>query len=411
MFNILLFTSRLPESEEIAKRLAARENYIVHQVSNLREAGTLLTRQSIDLAIVAVSPNDSLVYSLNMLQENLPILLIAEVSNQYVTERQRKMAWGIVTYERLTEVFPALNFLEEPKDKVEEIFIKKDEKPAERKVISTRKLSQLISSALQKFNLEMVLLTRHQELVGIHARGDQDQMVRVGRFVRNNHTVKTDKGQMTWFTDKKNRNLINSNSQPESFLLLTVPYDEFLLTLAAKEHSSVLHMRKASRALMAGIRRVETKSGESDLAHEGIISLNADSDPAVEIPRRPNLSPNEFALVWKTNRPLSIEEKFELNRILPTIGRLYGCTVKPVLIQDDHVQIMSTCPPGRTSAWLVQIFKNKTLQHVQQELDHAENFWLDGYYARPSDEPLTPSELSIYLGKSSKDQPVSTASA
>ena len=70
MFNILLFTSRLPESEEIAKRLAARENYIVHQVGNLREAGTLLTRQKIDLAIVAVNPNDSLVYSLNMLQEN-----------------------------------------------------------------------------------------------------------------------------------------------------------------------------------------------------------------------------------------------------------------------------------------------------------------------------------------------------
>ena len=90
------------------------------------------------------------------------------------------------------------------------------------------------------------------------------------------------------------------------------------------------------------------------------------------------------------------------NRIFPTIGRLYGCTVIPVSVQDDQIQVMSTCPPGRTSAWLVQIFKSKTLKHVQQELDHSENFWLEGYYARPSDAPLTESELSIYLGSAAK---------
>ena len=392
MFHILLFTSRLPESEEISRRLAARENYIVHRVGNLREAGTLLTRQKIDLAIVAVSPNDSLVYSLNMLQDGLPILLIAEVSNQYVTERQRKMAWGIVTYERLTEVFPNFDFMDEPKDKVEEIFIKEDEAP--KKVLNTKKLSQLISGTLQKFSLEMVLLTRQKELVGIHSRGDQDQMVRVGRFVRNSRKHAAEKGQMTWFTDKKTRTQLDTNIKAESFLLLTIPYDEFLITLASKEHGSVLHMRKAARLLMAGIRKVETDIHEDPEAYNQTIS----SQGMIEVPHRPNLSPSEFALVWKTRRSLTIEEKFELNRALPTIGRAHGCILNPISIQDNYVQVMSTCPAGRTSAWLVQIYKKRSLEHVQKELDHHDDFWMEGYYAQPSDVPLSRAELSIYLG-------------
>ena len=388
---------RLPKAEDISRLLVAKKNYIVHRVGNLREAGSLLTRQKIDLAIVAVNPNDSLVYSLNMLQENLPILLIAEVSNQYVSERQRKMAWGIVTYERLTEAFPELDILNEPKDKVEEIFLRERNQTAP--VINTQKLTRLISSTLHKYDLEMILLTREQELVGLHSRGDQNQMIRVGRHVRKNWDAKPSPGQITWFTDKKAP--VGKNGAPVRFLLLTIPYESFLLTLVAGETGTVLQMRKATRRIVAGMRNSDVEKEEKPVKK---------SEPKMPIPKQPNLTTSEFTLVWKTNRSLSIEEKFELNRVLPMIGRSFGCNLVPVSIQDDYVQVMSTCPPGRTSAWLVQTYKKQALQHIKKELLIEDDFWLDGYYARPATDPLTPSELSIFLDSAahSSTQPSTT---
>lgn len=254
--------SRLPEAEEISHRLAAKENYIVHRVSNLREAGTLLTRQRIDLAIVAVNPNDSLVYSLNMLQENLPILLIAEVSNQYVSERQRKMAWGIVTYERLTEAFPALDILTEPKDKVEEIFLK--DLPDSNLVINTKRLSALIGSTVRKFGLEMIMFTRNQELIGIHAKGDQDQLVRVGRHVRKNWRNEVGPGQLSWYTDHKGA--LGANGQPVRYLLLTIPYESFLVTLVAGANGTIMQMRKATHRILSGMREAEKGDTSAEVA-------------------------------------------------------------------------------------------------------------------------------------------------
>ncbi|MEM9775046.1 MAG: hypothetical protein AAF902_10725 [Chloroflexota bacterium] len=264
MFHILLFMSRLPEAEEISHRLAAKESYIVHRVSNLREAGTLLTRQRIDLAIVAVNPNDSLVYSLNMLQENLPVLLIAEVSNQYVSERQRKMAWGIVTYERLTEAFPALDILTEPKDKVEEIFLK--DLPDSNPVINTKKLSALISGTVKKFGLEMIMFTRNQELIGIHAKGDQDQLVRVGRHVRKSWGNESGPGQLSWYTDHKGT--LGPNGRPVRYLLLTIPYESFLVTLVSGESGTIMQMRKATHRILSGMREVENSEGPADVEHQ-----------------------------------------------------------------------------------------------------------------------------------------------
>ncbi|MFK7801869.1 MAG: transposase [Anaerolineae bacterium] len=368
----------------------------MHRVGNLREAGSLLTRQKIDLAVVAVSPNDSLVYSLNMLQENLPILLIAEVSNQYVSERQRKMAWGIVTYERLTEAFPELDILNEPRDKVEEIFLSQKNQAAP--VLNTQKLTRLIGSTLRRYELEMILLTREQELVGLHARGDQNQMIRVGRYVRKNWDAKPSPGQMTWYTDKKAK--LQDNQEPVRFLLLTIPYENFLLTMVAGDGGTVLQMRKATRRIVAGMRNSEIEEDDS----KPKLNKSLSNSP-------PNLSSSEFALVWKTNRSLSIEEKFELNRVLPMIGRSFGCNLVPVSIQDDYVQVMSTCPPGRTSAWLVQTYKRQALQHIKKELSIDEDFWLDGYYARPSSSPIESSELSVYLGSPVEPSSVGASAA
>ncbi|MFT5195794.1 MAG: hypothetical protein ACI9EW_001292 [Cellvibrionaceae bacterium] len=388
MFHILLFMPRLPKSEEISRLLVAKKNYIVHRVANLREAGLLLTRQKIDLSLVAVSPNDSLVYSLNMLQENLPILLIAEVSNQYVSERQRKMAWGIVTYERLTEVFPELDIMNEPKSKIEEIFLPKDNQTAPS--LNTKKLTQLIASTLNHYELDMILLTRKQELVGLHIHGDYSQMIRVGRYVRNNWDAKPVPGQITWFTDEKAPP--RKNGRPKRFLLLTIPYESFLLTLAAGDKGTVLKMRQATRRIIKGMRNTEL---EPELLEEKTGASGKGVGEVVE--SRANLATAEFALVWKTKRSLSAVEKSELQRVLPMIGRSIGCSLSPVSMEDDYVQVLSTCPPGRTSAWLVQTYKKRSLEYIKKELLIDDDPWVEGYYARPSSCPLKMSELSMYI--------------
>lgn len=381
MFHILLFMPRLPKAEDISRLLVAKKNYIVHRVGNLREAGLLLAQQKIDLALVAVNPNDSLVYSLNMLQENLPILLIAEVSNQYVSKRQRKMVWGIVTYERLTEAFPELDILSGPKDKVADILSSERNQTAP--VLNTQKLTHLMSSTLRHYDLEMILLTRKQELVGLHTRGDQGQMIRVGRHVRQNWDAKPSPGQIAWYTDKHGS--AHKSGVPVRFLLLTIPFEGFLLTLVAGEGGTVLQMRKATRRIVSGMRSPEAEAEEKPVKK---------SDPKLSVP---NLTTPAFTLVWKTRRTLTVKEKFELNRILPIIGRSFGCQLVSVSIQDAYVQVLSTCPPGRTSAWLVQAYKTRAMQHVQETLAVKDSFWLDGYYARPSSEPLTAAELSVYL--------------
>ncbi|MEM7802439.1 MAG: hypothetical protein AAF633_24815 [Chloroflexota bacterium] len=387
MNHVLLYMPNHENLEKLRETVEQNSRYTVHVVNSLREASGLLTWQTIDLALITVTRSDSIVYSLRLLQPELPILLIAEINHQYVTERQRKWAWGVVTYDKLLNSFPKLDLLNHEKDQIEAIFLAPEGgSPAiqDGELFDRQNLTKAIRIVQKRFDLRLVLLTRPNDLIGVHRYRNNDEMINISRMIRSRWDARPRTELITSFESQNG----NGSDQPEakvkkeeseSIFLITRPFRNFLLTIGGSQDQSLVYMRQIMRLII------------SALNNEALLtSDNFEAQFAGEI-----FEPHRFAIVWKPINHLSNTEKLTLSKILPQIGKLHGCATNDVDVQDDYVQVISTCPPHRNSTWLVHMYKQMSEKYLTKKLQKVAPFWAAGFHVRESVKPLQADEISI----------------
>ncbi|MCZ7670100.1 MAG: transposase [Chloroflexi bacterium] len=86
-----------------------------------------------------------------------------------------------------------------------------------------------------------------------------------------------------------------------------------------------------------------------------------------------------------------------MRRALERLAATNGCGLQQVSVQPEPIHLVVTCPPGRDSAWAAYLFKNGSEEIIQQEFNVTANLWETGYYATESEEPLTETELNLFL--------------
>ena len=381
MKHVLLYMPHHTKLNRIRDKIEDNLKYSVHVVNNLREASTLMSWQQIDLALITVTRSDSIVYSLRLLQPNLPILLIAEIENQYVTERQRKWAWGVVTYDKLLDSFPKLDLFNYKKDEIEAIFLEPQLQtpPAEIKPVERHNLIQLMRVLQTRFQLSLVMLIRTSDMIGVHHERNNQQLMEIAHTIRTRWDNRPRTELISAYEPKSENNLLAPSGKP--IFLITRPYQKYLLTIGCPRDKSLVQMRQILRMIISYLN-----SGESFDFEEFEAELEGMLIPA-----------DRFALVWKPLQQLSQIDKKTLTKILPQIGKLHGCLTDEIVIQDNYVQLVSTCPPHRSSTWLVHMYKKTSEEYMTKKLHRASPLWAAGFHVRQSQEPFKEEEITLAL--------------
>lgn len=104
-----------------------------------------------------------------------------------------------------------------------------------------------------------------------------------------------------------------------------------------------------------------------------------------------------FVIVWRPVSPLPNSLFIPLRRALERLAQANACVLTHVRVQAEFVHVVVNCPPGKDSTWAAYLFKNGSEQTIQQQYGVAASLWETGFYANKAVDPLTDTELQIFL--------------
>ncbi len=383
--HILILEPKHKDAETLTERIAQRPEVAIHRVHNLREACSLLTVQPVDLALVPVTRNDSLVYSLRMLQPDLPLILIADADDQPVPIRQEQAVWGIVTRRRLAEALPDLDLLGEDSQAVEALFwpssgARSELERAQSPELTQDRLAAIAQELLTGSPIQFVMFLKGQEIIGYHSANDQEQLVAAAAEVRSLwHQAAENRAQIQFLGRKPAKPA--EEWVTETLVLYTRPLGPYLITVGARAATRVSDLRRLVQKVSDQIfgRIPEPPRGPGGFVRPGLTG---------QIQRR------TFVLFWQTRTLLPAEWRRQLHQILPVIGASCGIGLDHLIINERFVHVVATAPPQRGSSWLAQTLKDASAARFQAAAGIGGPLWATGYYAKESATPLSAAELN-----------------
>jgi REP element-mobilizing transposase RayT len=72
------------------------------------------------------------------------------------------------------------------------------------------------------------------------------------------------------------------------------------------------------------------------------------------------------------------------------------CVISHLTVENDVIQLVVACPPGRDGAWAAELFKDETEAAICAQYGVPASLWQAGYFAKASQNPYTGAELNIF---------------
>lgn len=172
-----------PKPTPLAAQIEQAGDFRVTRVPNVRGAGLALTEQRHELALLPMTRNDSMVYSLRVLQPDLQMYLLTDdLAEAAVPERQLRVARGSVPRPLVVAALPQLldgswagRELSHQPEKQEE---------AAQKPLAEAQISALAHSYLQDERVRLVVVRRKGEVFGYQQEPDEPLLAAVAEWVR-----------------------------------------------------------------------------------------------------------------------------------------------------------------------------------------------------------------------------------
>jgi hypothetical protein len=168
-------------------------------------------------------------------------------------------------------------------------------------------------------------------------------------------------------------------------------HEDHLLTLVALPETPISELRAQSEPVLSGLHDVITGKASH---------LVVTGDPS----RYDTTGNRSYAIVWRPVEALPTSLHIPLRRAIARLATTNACVLRHNVVQSELVQLVVTCPPGRDSAWAAYLFKNGSEETIQQEFNVEANLWDTGYYAVESSDPLSESELNLFMEHSGSDE-------
>lgn len=388
--HILLLETKSAAAQQLGDQLESFSRHKIFRVQTMREACAVVTEQTIDLALLPVTRNDSLVYSLRMLQPDIPIVLVAETGEQIVPERQMRAVNGVVDQAALvTAINTNPNLLDRPEE-LAALFRPPPDKIIGAQIGKTQghiqpdRFPDVARALLKQPTIQFVMFHQGQELIGYHTSDNQEKLTAAASLVKKERQPEDDRLPATQIQFVNPEETSAYSPFPDDTLLLySRPIGGFMMTIGAEARTPVTLLRKLVKQIQS-----EFNGGHP---FSRLSSGNKVLKPAIE---ENGLS---YVLVWKPQISLNSEYRLALQKILPAIALREGFVLQDVILNERFVHVLVSCPPQRTSAWLAQTLKHKSEMALQDRIGYRLPVWAKGYYAKQSSSPLTAAELNRYL--------------
>ena len=381
MKHVLLLEPKVADIQKLVEKIESHPDYRVTHVSNMREARQILIEQSFQLALVPVTRNDSIIYSLRVLQRDLPIILIADNDDCTVSERQASAAWGVITQKVLLNALEELELLGKNERQIEQLFWSQSAPLPQKSRLDMEKLTKLVQNALINRNLQFVLLSKGTQIIGYHNQMGEEQLIDVAAQVHESWDTRPRTAQIQYFENSK---FNTSGQQSDSLLLFTRPFQNHLITLGALPHSSIIELRQATDLIVSRMQKEYTPDSKALDALKAIPPLNT------QLPKP------SYAILWLTHTPFSAAQTTILEEVFQQTAQEQGCTLNHVEIRDRYVHLVATSPPYHTGSWLADLFKQESSNRFHHTEPHTP-LWHDNYYVKASKRPFSEKEIDLFL--------------
>lgn len=163
---------------------------------------------------------------------------------------------------------------------------------------------------------------------------------------------------------------------------------DFLVTLIGLPEMPLTEVRQQARRMAKKLKAVV--EGRV-LAHTGLLGNG------FGLGKRPS-----YVIVWRPVASLPRHLHIPLRRAMSRLAVANACVLTHVQVQADLVHLVVTVPPGRDDSWAAYLFKNGSEQTIQQAFELHGSLWETGFYAVESAEPLSESELTLFLDSSTE---------
>ena len=353
--------------------------YTVSLTPTLKDACLQLVQNDQDLAFIPVVEGAKIIRSLRAVQPDLRLILVMPSGDEEIPVTYSGNVQGVLI-KSLVDV--ELEMLVENVARQPIVPQRRDTAVTQDAIRSLD--TALLIATLQKAQLGRLLQTvvfiRGNKLLAYWGELNESEAAAVAMHVGNG-----------WVGNQLPSRLqfIHLPARAGDLLLFTHQVaDDFLVTLVALPEAPLTEVRQQARRMAQKLTAVV--EGRV-LAHTGLLGNG------FGLGQRPS-----FVIVWRPEGLLPAQLYIPLRRAITRLAVANACVLTHVQVQADLVQLVVTVPPGRDASWAAYLFKNGSEQTIHQEFEVSGSLWETGFYAAESAEPLTETELTLFLDSSAE---------
>ena len=371
-FNRILI---LDSDQQTARRLVRALNRIgtftVSVKPTLKEACLHVMQSAQDLAFIPVSEGPKIIRSLRAVQPDLRLVLMTPEAEVQMPTTYAGSVQGVLINSLMDVELPMLleKVLDQP------LFIPGTTAHTKREMeeLDTAVLIATLNQAHLGRLIQSVVFAHETNLLAywgeLHEREAANVAFRAAREWGESHQSRV--------------RFIHLPARAGDLLLYTHNIlNDYFLTLVAVPETPLGELRTEAGRLVTSLKKVV-------LGKTAPLTL-PETDVTVD-------GRQSYAIVWRPVSPLPNSLFIPLRRALERLAQANACVLTHTLIQSELVHLVVNCPPGRDSTWAAYLFKNGSEQTIQQQYGVAASLWETGFYANAATDPLSDTELRIFL--------------
>ncbi len=380
MKHILVLEPDRTFALRLMRALSRMGTYNVSMVPTLKEACLQLVQNDQDLAFVPVEEGAKIIRSLRAVQPNLRVILVTPSGDEEIPVTYSGNVQGVLI-KSLVDV--------ELETLVEDV--------ARQPMVQTGQLATAVSQdPTRSLDTAMLIATLQEAHLGrlmqtvVFAQGGKLLAYWGDLNESEAATVAIHVGE-GWRGNLLPSRLqfIHLPARAGDLLLFTHQVTEnYLVTLVALPEAPLTEVRQQARRMA---KKLKAAVEGRVLAQTGLLGNG------FGLGKRPSC-----VIVWRPLEPLPSHLRIPLRRAMNRLAVANACVLTHVQVQADLVQLVVTVPPGRDNAWAAYLFKNGSEQTIRQEFKMHGSLWETGFYATESAEPLSETELNLFLDSSSE---------
>ncbi len=338
----------------------------------VKEACLHLMQTPQDLAFIPVSEGAKIVRSLRAVQPDLRLILMTPEADVQMPKTYAGRVQGVLIKALMDVELPTI---------LEDVF----EQPL--LVRGSRKTQ--IERDMDGLDTAVLIATLNQAHLGrliqsvVFSR-DTNMLVYWGELKEREAASVAVYSARNWGTGHKTRvQFVHLPARAGDFLLYTHHVmEDFYLTLVALPETPLGELRTEAVRMVVSLKKIvlgrtaPLKLPEADLNVDGRTS---------------------YGLVWRPVSPLPNSLFIPLRRALERLARANACVLTHIVVEPEYVHVVVNCPPGRDSTWAAYLFKNGSEQTIQKQFGVGASLWEIGFYAIEASDPLSATELHIFL--------------